>query len=256
MTNVHFSKATSPMKLPYLASLFATVQFALTVSVAFAQETQSTNPMPIFTANSTILFTGDSITDGNRGRNQDPNHILGHGYQANIAARFGADLHSRKLTFLNRGVSGDTVNGLQSRIQKDLLDLKPDVLSILIGVNDLRKDPDAEKWEADYDKFLSEVTQSLPNTYLILGEPFGLPVGKHKENWEQYQGRLKVRQKIVHRLAEKYKATCIEYQAMFEEAAKKAPADYWIWDGVHPTYSGHQLMADEWIRTVRLMRIR
>src|SRR4051794_18538078 len=81
------------------------------------------DPMPLFVTNSRILFTGDSITDGNRDKNdRDLNHILGHGYQAEISARFGADLYDRNLTFKNRGISGDTLRGLQGRIQKDLID--------------------------------------------------------------------------------------------------------------------------------------
>jgi len=92
--------------------------------------------MPAFSENARILFQGDSITDGNRGRSADPNHILGHGYCFIIAAQYGAQFPEKKLTFMNRGISGNTVSNLQARWQKDTLDLKPDVLSILIGVND------------------------------------------------------------------------------------------------------------------------
>jgi lysophospholipase L1-like esterase len=83
-----------------------------------------------------LLFQGDSITDGNRGRNQDPNHILGHGYVFLIGARNGAALPEKNLTFLNRGISGNTVQELARRWRQDTLDLQPDLLSILIGVND------------------------------------------------------------------------------------------------------------------------
>src|SRR5271157_4920077 len=93
-------------------------------------------PIAAFTLGARILFQGDSITDGNRGRSADPNHILGHGYVFIIAAKFGAAFPEARLEFLNRGVSGNTVLDLERRWQKDAIDLKPDVLSILIGVND------------------------------------------------------------------------------------------------------------------------
>jgi hypothetical protein len=91
------------------------------------------DPMPAFVDGARILFQGDSITDGNRGRNTDPNHILGHGYQALISSRYGADLPERHLTFMNRGISGNTVSALARRWQTDTIDLKPDILSQLMA---------------------------------------------------------------------------------------------------------------------------
>jgi lysophospholipase L1-like esterase len=210
------------------------------------------NPMPAFGNGARILFQGDSITDGNRGRNTDPNHILGHGYQALIASRFGADFPERHLTFINRGISGNTVASLARRWQTDTIDLKPDLLSILIGVNDLGSGVSAEQYERQYDQLLADTVKALPNVRLVLGEPFGLPVGGKKNIWENYHADLAVRQAIVAKLGEKYHAPVVHFQKVFEDAMKRAPADYWIWDGVHPTYAGHQLMADEWVRAVRI----
>jgi lysophospholipase L1-like esterase len=85
----------------------------------------------------------------------------------------------------------------------------------------------------------------------VLCEPFGLPVGPKKAIWEKYRADLAVRQAIVAKLGEKYHAPVVHFQKMFDDAVQRASADYWIWDGVHPTSSGHQLMADEWIRTVQ-----
>src|SRR3954453_13824130 len=93
-------------------------------------------PIAAFTPGARILFQGDSITDGNRGRSADPNHILGHGYAFIIAAKFGAAFAPLNLEFINRGVSGNTVLGLQKRWPADTIALKPDVLSVLIGIND------------------------------------------------------------------------------------------------------------------------
>jgi lysophospholipase L1-like esterase len=93
-------------------------------------------PVSAFKPETRILFQGDSITDGNRGRGADPNHILGHGYAFIIAAKFGAAFADSNLEFMNRGVSGNTVLDLEKRWAKDTIDLKPDILSILIGLND------------------------------------------------------------------------------------------------------------------------
>jgi lysophospholipase L1-like esterase len=206
--------------------------------------------MPAFRNNDRILFQGDSITHGGRGK--DPNHFMGHGYQFIIAAKYGSRYPERNLTFLNRGVSGDTVARLQERWKVDTLDLKPDLLSILVGINDLGGAA-AEKYEENYDRLLQETVAALPNVRLVLGEPFGLPVGafaKTMGEWEKTRAELERRQAIVAKLGAKYRATVVHYQKVFDDACRRAPAEYWIWDGVHPTYSGHQLMADEWIRTV------
>jgi lysophospholipase L1-like esterase len=207
--------------------------------------------MPAFFDGARILFQGDSITDGNRGRNADPNHILGHGYQFIIAAKYGDDLANRNLTFINRGISGNKVSDLARRWPTDTIDLKPDVLSILVGVNDLNYGVPAEDYERQYDQLLADTVKALPNVRLVLGEPFGLPVAGKKNDWDQYRARLVERDEIVNRLGLKYHAPVVHYQKLFEAAARRAPAEHWIWDGIHPTYSGHQLMADEWVRTVR-----
>jgi lysophospholipase L1-like esterase len=208
-------------------------------------------PLAAFTNAARILFQGDSITDGNRGRSADPNHILGHGYAFLIAARFGAAYPQLRLDFINRGVSGNTVRDLEKRWQKDTLDLKPDLLSILIGVNDNGRNVPLDEYERTYDKLLADAKAANPNIKLVLCEPFGLPVGKRKDSWESSNTGLEKRRQIVARLAAKHGAALVKFQRAFDEACRRAPADHWIWDGVHPTYSGHQIMADEWERTVR-----
>ena len=205
--------------------------------------------VPAFGANARILFQGDSITDGNRGRSADPNHILGHGYCFTIAAKYGAQFPERKLDFMNRGVSGNTVSNLQARWQKDTLDLKPDVLSILIGINDAGKKVPLDQYEQAYDALLTETRAALPNVKFVLCEPFYLPKGGHRDGDARDQD-VKKRQAIVARLAEKHHAALVRLQHVFDGACQRAPAEYWVWDGVHPTYSGHQLLADEWVKTV------
>ena len=205
----------------------------------------------LFAAKARVLFQGDSITDGNRGRSADPNHILGHGYAFIIAAKHGAAFPSLQLDFMNRGVSGNTVLDLEKRWPKDTLELKPDVLSVLIGVNDQGRGIPLDQYEQVYDKLLTDAKAANPQVKLVLCEPFGLPVGKRAENWEPWAEGLRQRQGIVAKLAQKHGAALVRFQRAFDDAVKRAPAAHWIWDGVHPTYNGHQIMADEWERTVR-----
>ena len=210
-----------------------------------------TRSVAAFAPGSRVLFQGDSITDMNRGRTADPNHILGHGYVFVIASRYGAAYPERKLVFMNRGVSGNTVADLASRWQDDTIELKPDVLSILIGINDMNRGVSVEQYEDSYDKLLARTVDGLPNAKLVLIEPFGLPVAKYAgDSWPQTLANLRARQTVVAKLAAKYHAALVHAQKAMESAVERAPADYWMWDGIHPTYSGHQILADEWVKVV------
>ena len=212
---------------------------------------------PIFVPGSTILFIGDSITDGGRARTgNDYNHIMGQSYPFLIAAELGCRLAERNLTFINRRISGNTVLDLKSRWQTDVLNLKPDVLSILIGVNDtfFSKGETFEQYEPTYDALIAQTLATLPNIRIILGEPFLLPVGAFKENYAAKLAELKKRQDVVERLAAKYHLPIVRYQPAFDAACKRAPADHWCWDGVHPHYAGHALMADEWLKTAAALQ--
>ena len=220
---------------------------ALTLLIALGAGAES--PAQLFPKGSRVLFQGDSITDGNRGRSADPNHILGHGYCFIIAAKFGAGYASRNLTFINRGISGNTVNDLAQRWKTDTLDLKPDLLSILIGINDTDRLP-PDEFERVYDRLLTDARAANPKLRLVLCEPFTLPTGGKKNDWEKWRAAVKQRQNVVAKLALKHHAALVHFQKVFDDACQRAPAEHWMWDGIHPTYSGHQLMADEWIRTV------
>jgi lysophospholipase L1-like esterase len=209
------------------------------------------DPVPAFRPGARILFQGDSITALGRGMTADPNHILGHSYVFLIAAKYGAMLPERNLIFLNRAIGGNKLADMAQRWQNDTLDLKPDLLSILIGINDAGHDVPIEEFEPTYDKLLAASVAANPKLRLVLGEPFTLPVGPRKEHWVDWRAQVQKRQTIVAKLADKYHAALVHYQKVFDDACKRAPAETWIWDGVHPTYSGHQLMADEWVRVVR-----
>lgn len=204
-----------------------------------------------------FLFQGDSITDGNRGRNVDPNHILGHGYCFAISSRIGADFPHYGFQFANRGISGNTVSDLEKRWQTDTLDLKPDVLSLLVGINDVnavidgRDDAlDAKVFETTYRKLLTACREQNPGLLFVLGLPFFFASGWRKDLYDKWHPLTLERAEIVKRIAIDFNAVLIDYPRVFEEAQQRAPIDYWIWDGIHPTAFGHELMAREWIKQV------
>ncbi len=204
-----------------------------------------------------FLFQGDSITDGNRGRNDDPNHILGHGYCYAVSSRIGADFPQYGFQFINRGISGNSVSDLEKRWQADTLDLKPDVLSLLVGINDVNSliegregALDAKAFELIYRKLLTSCREQNPDLLIVLGLPFFFASGWRKEQYKKWHPLTLERAKIVKRIAADFDAILVNYPGVFEEAQQRAPIDYWIWDGVHPTVFGHELMAREWIKQV------
>jgi lysophospholipase L1-like esterase len=220
-------------------------KFCPLLAILCALSLAAVEPIPAFAPNERVLFQGDSITDGNRGRSADPNHILGHGYAFIIAARHGAGFPERKLDFTNRGVSGNTVLELEKRWAKDTLALKPDLLSVMIGVNDQSRNVTLEAYEAIYEKLLTDARTQNPKLKLVLIEPFVRHPGKPVPEG------IVARQAIVAKLAQKHGAALVKLQKVFDDAAAKTADDYWVWDTVHPTYRGHQLLADEWERVVR-----
>ena len=225
--------------------------------VRTAQENQAAGEeMPVFQKGARILFQGDSITDGGRNRSGADAAMFGSGYQFIIAARYGGRFAGRALVFMNRGVGGDKVTELRARWKKDTLDLKPDILSILVGVNDsaqalAAKAPQTiEEFETTYAQILDDALAANPGIKFVLCEPFVLPVGGVKNRWEDWRREIRARAAVVEKLAAKHKAPVVHFQKLFDDACSNAPANYWTLDGVHPTFSGHQLMADEWIRAV------
>jgi lysophospholipase L1-like esterase len=202
-------------------------------------------------ANDIVLFQGDSITDCGRSREANAvNGGLGGGYVSLIAARQLAARPADGLTFLNRGISGNRIVDLYARIKADVINLKPQVLSVLIGVNDTwhefggQNGVPVPKYERVYSDFLAEVREVLPKVRLVLCEPFVLNCGVVTKDWV---AEMDQRRAVVRELAKEYKAVFVPFQAMFNEAVKQAPPAYWAGDGVHPTLAGHQRMADGWL---------
>jgi len=213
--------------------------------------------LPKFKDGTRLLFQGDSITDMKWGRNQkDRNHYLGHSYVFLLASRLGVDMAKTKLEFFNRGVSGNKVSDLRKRWQKDVIEVNPDWLTVLIGVNDVsqgRGQPiDLEKWEDDYRHILSESRRANPKIKIVLMDPFVLRVNRlsSDQQWEYWRGEIEKLGKIVGRLAKDFNAIHIQTQKVFDQAAIQASPQHWIWDGVHPLPQGHELIARNWLQAV------
>ncbi len=208
-----------------------------------------------------ILFQGDSITDAGRSRDQakagTPNNQpgLGNGYAWLAAAELLVDRPGDGLKIFNRGISGHKVFQLADRWQADCLDLKPNVLSILIGVNDIWHSLDpklgykgtVEIYEHDFHALLERTKKALPKVKLVICEPFVLRCGAVTDKWfpqfDQYRAAAK-------RVAESQRATFVPFQTMFDEAIKYAPPEHWAGDGVHPSSAGASLMAYFWLHAV------
>jgi len=208
-----------------------------------------------------VLFQGDSITDGGRGRSADPNHILGRGYAYSIAARLGFELAERAPTFINRGVSGDRVSDLYARWNEDFFSLKPTLLSVLIGVNDawriVNNEPTGatDRFERAYTLLLEETRDKSPGTGIVIMEPFILNAGAPAANWDVWRAKLFEYQVTARRLADRFDAAFVPLQEPFERACARAEPSYWLWDGVHPTAAGHELIAREWLSVVQSSRL-
>jgi lysophospholipase L1-like esterase len=212
--------------------------------------------LPKFKKGSRLLFQGDSITDMKWGRNQkDRNHYLGHSYVYLIAARLGVDMPDAQLDIYNRGMSGHTVGDLRKRWQKDALDMKPDLLSVLIGVNDVGRNAagvDVKAWEEDYRFILEASLKANPELQIVLLDPFVLASGSLAKG----NGYRKMREQIerlipiVGQLCQDFEAIHVRTQEIFDAAAKAVSPEQWIWDGVHPLPQGHELIARNWVEEV------
>lgn len=202
-----------------------------------------------------ILFQGDSITDAHRDRESD--QYAGNGYPTMIKGWLGYDAPGA-YTFLNRGISGNRVVDLYARIKADIINLKPDWVSILIGVNDVWHEIDrqngvaADKFERIYDMLLEEIRQALPDVKLMVLEPFVLPgtatesTAEAPERWETFHREVALRAAASQRVAQKHHAGFVALQQRFDEVSVGTERGYWLMDGVHPTAMGHELIARAW----------
>src|SRR5437867_8989397 len=205
-----------------------------------------------------VLFQGDSITDAGRDRGvADPNSAsaLGSGYPLLVASAALAAHPDRGLRFYNRGVSGNKVPDLAARWSADTVALAPDVLSILIGVNDFWHKlghgytGTVQDYENQYTALLEETRRALPNARLIVLEPFVLRCGAVDDRWFP---EFDERRAAAERVAQHARAAFIPLQRVFDDLARRAAPQYWAADGVHPTPAGHAVISERWRRAAHL----
>lgn len=195
-----------------------------------------------------VLFQGDSITDTSRDRVNDS---LGTGYAYITASLFSSLYPHKKVRFVNRGISGNRVRDLEERWDRDCLDLQPDVLSIMIGINDCwkrfsRNDPTStDSYQSGYRRLLERVRTELPDTKLILLEPFVLPTLPEQQAWRE---DLDPKIQAVRELAREFEAVYVPLDGLFAAAAARREPAFWAPDGVHPSPAGHGLIARAWLQ--------
>ena len=205
----------------------------------------------------TILFQGDSITDCGRSREENlPIGVgLGAGYPNLIAARLLASRTDIEWNIINRAISGNRVVDLYARWKIDALNLNPDLISIMIGVNDTwhekarQNGVEVPRYARIYRELLQWTRDTLPNVKLVLMEPYVHVFGAVDQTWVD---EINQRRAAVRQLAADFNAIFIPSQAILDKALERAPQEHWTKDGVHPTLAGHQLFADEWLKAVTI----
>lgn len=216
-----------------------------------------------------IVIAGDSITDGSWGgadskpasvRNHyDFNHIYGHGYVEMIAASLLNRYPERNYRIYNRGIGGGRLQGLSDRWDEEVLAVKPDIISILIGVNDAPVDgslPDFVQWENTYRSLLDRALARNPQCKFVLCTPFAGYRGDNfpNTNFEMRKASTDRYDAIVKRIASEYGAVLVDFETLVSgliATDKSGDHNYWVWDGIHPTTPTHARMAELWIKKAK-----
>lgn len=206
-----------------------------------------------------IVFYGDSITDMGRSRDFDGRAFgYGVGYVNCIAGEL-LYKNPKDYEILDRGVSGDRIVDLYARIKAAVWNEKPDVLSILIGINDIwhevsyQNGVDVKRWEKMYRVLLDDTLERLPNLKIMICEPFLLYNDERKDDYEQLLA-VKEYAAVAKKLAKEYNATFVPLQAAFDEAAKNGDGAKYLFDGVHPDVAGARLIANEWLKAFKTIK--
>ena len=201
--------------------------------------------------NVTILFQGDSITEAGRDFKRDDS--LGTGYAMMAANQFSSEHAEKIVRFLNRGVACDKIEDLKNRWQKDCLDLKPNLVSILVGINDTvgkhfwERPTSTKNFERDY-RTLLEQTHDTLGAKIVLLTPFMVFMTKPQRI---YGIDLKRKIDVVKQLSKEFGTLLIPLDRIFEEATRNREPSFWSTDGIHPTKMGHSLIAQSWLKSMR-----
>jgi len=203
-----------------------------------------------------ILFFGDSITDAKRTRDNDEELCsLGAGYVREIAGKLLYD-EPNKYQIINRGISGDRIVDLYARIKSDVWNLQPDVLSILIGVNDVwheirrKNGVDIERFDRIYRMLIDDTLKRLPHIRIIIMEPFILQGSATQAYWTEFSA-VSDYAKAVRKIAENYGFPFVALQNCLNEFSERFGAENYLKDGVHPYFAGATLIAEEWLKVFK-----
>ena len=205
----------------------------------------------------TLLFQGDSITDCGRDRNNEQN--LGDGYPNILGSKLAYEADG-DIKIYNKGVGGNRIVDVYARIKSDIINLKPDYMSILIGVNDVwhefggHNGVDAEKFEKIYTMLIEEVKAALPDIKIMILAPYVLEgsattaTEEEPDRWNIFKTEVAKRAEAAKRVAEKFGLPLVTLQDKFDAAAKRSGnSTAWTAEGVHPTHAGHELIARAWL---------
>lgn len=203
----------------------------------------------------TILLQGDSITDS--GRSRDCDLYPGWGYSSMLSGQIGLN-YPGKFKVLNRGVGSDRIVDLYARIKTDIINLKPDFLTILIGVNDAGHDfgdwPNGvsdEKFRKIYGMLMEEIKASLPNIKIYILEPFTLKGSCNEGNFEAFSAQVRLRAESARITAEKYGLTFVPLQKHFDALSQLCQNEQWLMDGIHPTPAGYAMITRELMQAMK-----
>ena len=197
----------------------------------------------------TILFQGDSITDANRSKDTDAN--FGHGYALLVKSQLDFE-NPKKYKCYNRGISGNRIVDIYQRIKIDCWNLEPDVITILVGANDVYHEVkygngvELDRYERFYNMIIEDTKKALPNVKIIVMGSF-VTLGAETENAFENMSEIKDYASVAKRVAESHGCRYISLQDEFDVLTKDAPMDYYISDGIHPTASGAHIIAKAWL---------
>lgn len=198
----------------------------------------------------TFLFQGDSITDAGRDDENQDNFGLGCGYALLLASDIEKN-NKGKIKFINRGKSGDRITDVYARIKEDIINLKPDYMSILIGVNDVSHEltmscgVTPQKFGMIYELLIEEIKESLPEIKIIILEPFVLKGTATEKLWNDFNCEVRKLADVSMQVAQKYNLKYVPLQDKFDELSADGDTRYWSVDGIHPTSAGHQVIKEE-----------
>lgn len=206
-----------------------------------------------------ILFFGDSITDSNRrcgsvdaGRVQEEYSIEPRSYGSGFVFLTATQLFLEKPNYyqiLNRGISGDRLPQLYARIQLDVWNEKPDVLSILVGYNDVAKPTncnctDLARWGNLYRTMIRETQERCENIKIIICEPFALRKTRVNDGILEYAAEAK-------KIAKEFGLPFVELQEKMDKATDVYGMEACCYDGVHPNLVGSKVIADVWLEVFK-----